>query len=714
MTSLHSRSFRPITVGLSVILALAAGSAWAVEKTDLPVTRVALFSSGVGYFECDANVAGTAQAELKFRTEQINDLIKSMVVQDFGGGKVGVISYASRDPIEKSLRSFGVDLTGKPTLGQLLVQLRGEPVEIAGPRTIKGAIVGVDESQILSPDGKTLQRIEYLTVLTETGLQQIELTKIQDLKLTSEKIDGELRKALATLATAHDADKKSVLVNFDGQGQRQIRVAYLLEAPIWKTSYRLVLADEQDQNAQRKQAPDQNAQRKQAQSFVQGWATVENATEEDWNNVRLSLVSGRPISFRMDLYTPLYVPRPLEKMELYASLRPPEYEGGFAEQAERKLVAPAEEPAPQMAKMARGRAGGAADRLMAAAAPPPVPEMALEERVDLAGAGVQSVATALEAGELFQYRIDAPVSIPRQHSAMLPIVNQAVEAAKVSIYNPATHAKFPLNGLELKNTTGLNLMQGPVTVFDGNLYAGDAKLPDLKPDEKRLVAYALDLSTEVLIKAQPHPEELMSLRIAKGTLWHRHKYVDAREYQVKNKDDKDRVVIMEQPFSEDWKLVEPKEPYERTQNLLRFKMTAAAGKTTAFPVKLERVADESLILSSVGLDDIRIYLRAKVISPKVKEALDKVIALRIEADNAARQRMRLEKEHEEATKEQARIRENLKTLDKSTDAYQRQLKVFDEVDGKIANLAQQVRTTRDQEEQKRKALEEYLLTIEVE
>jgi hypothetical protein len=709
MSALHSRSFGHVAACLVIVLAGAGPSGWSAEKTDLPVTRVALFSSGVGYFECDANVAGAAQAELKFRTEQINDLIKSLVVQDFGGGKVGVISYASRDPIEKTLKSFGVDLTGKPTLGQLLEQLRGEPVEIAGPRTIKGTIVGVDESQILSPDGKTLQRIEYLTVLTETGLQQIELTKIQDLRLTSEKIDAELRKALATLATAHDADKKSVLVNFDGQGERKVRVAYLLEAPIWKTSYRLVLPD---QNAQRQQAPGDKP-------FIQGWATVENATEEDWHNVRLSLVSGRPISFRMDLYTPLYVPRPLEKMELYASLRPPEYEGGFGGEAEQAVAMDAKREAPQMAKMARGRAGGATDQRMAAATPAPAaaPEEAgweVSGAFNLAESGVSSVATALEAGELFEYRIDTPVSIPRQHSAMLPIVNQNVEAAKVSIYNPATHAKFPLNGLELKNTTGLNLMQGPVTVFDGGTYAGDAKLPDLKPDEKRLVAYALDLSTEVLVKAQPHPEELMSLRIAKGTLWHRHKYVDAREYQVKNKDDKDRVVVLEQPFSEDWKLVEPKEPYERTQNLLRFKLAAAAGKTTAFPVKLERVADESLILASVGLDDIRIYLRAKVISPKVKEALEKVIALRTEADNAARQRLRLEKEHEEATKEQARIRENLKTLDKSTDAYQRQLKVFDEVDGKIADLGQKVRAMRDQEEQKKKALEEYLLTVEVE
>jgi hypothetical protein len=668
------------------------------NKVDLGVTRVALFSSGVGYFECDTTVSGSAAAELSFRTDQINDIIKSMVVQDAGGGKIGVISYASQDPIEKTLRSFGVDLTGKPTLGDLLNQLRGEPVEITGGQNLSGVIVGVEKAPIVDKDGNILQEIERLTVLTSAGLQQLELTKIQGVKLTNEKVDGELRKALATLATAHDADKKSVLVNFEGTGARKVRVAYLLEAPIWKTSYRLVLSEDK-------------------KPFIQGWATVENATERDWNNVRLSLVSGRPISFRMDLYTPLYVPRPLEQLELYASLRPPQYEGGQAMMSEQNVALDAD------GDMSRAKIARKAGRPMpASAAPPPPPAaprmaggapaeeatMGLELRK-----GVESVATALEAGELFAYNIDSPVSIPRQHSAMLPIVNQEVEAEKVSIYNPATHPKYPLNGLEMKNTTGLNLMQGPVTIFDANIYAGDAKLPDLKPDEKRLVAYALDLSTEVLIKQQPQPDEMISLRIAKGTLWHRHKYVDQREYALKNKADKPRNVVLEQPYTDDWKLIEPKEPYERTQNLLRFKVGVPAKESKTQVVRLERVGEEAVLLTDTGLDQIQFFLRAKVISPAVKQALEKVIALRTERDDAARQRAMLEKQLEEATKEQARIRENLKTLDKETDAYKRQLQNFNDVDTRILKAQGDIAAARAVEEQKRQALDDYLRNLEI-
>ncbi len=701
---MHARTLPVLaTIGTTLLAAAqtpGGGAAPPASATaapvDLNVSRVAIFTSGVAFFEREARVTGDATAELSFRTEQIPDMIKSMVVQDLGGGRIGAISYASKDPIERTLKSFAVDLTSNPTLGALLNQLRGEEVEIKGATSADGVIVGVEAETIVTPDGKVLQEIEKLTLLTARGLQHIKLADVQSIRLTNDKIDAELRKALATLAGLHDVDRKAVRLAFSGQSERTVRVSYLLEAPIWKTSYRLVLGE------------------KESKPFMQGWATVENATESDWNNVRLALVSGRPISFRMDLYTPLYVPRPLETLEIYRSLRAPSYAGGFEvydtatnaaeERAGRgrgtmKALPPAEPP------MIMQRGGMAGEGALAEE-----PQMGLALR----DAGVASAATGGEVGELFQYVIDAPVSIPRQSSAMIPIVNQEIDATKVSIFNPATHAKFPLNGLELKNTTGLSLMQGPVTVFDGNVYAGDAKLPDLKPDERRLVAYALDLAAEVLIKQQPQPDEIVSLAIRKGVLVHRHRQLDQREYEIKNKADADKVLIIEQPYSDDWKLLEPKEAYERAPGLLRFKVSAPAGKQVAQVVRLERTIEQSLGLSDSAFDTIQYYLRARVISPKVREALERVVALRTELDAAVRARGELEKRRDEATTEQARIRENLKTLDRSTDAYQRQLRRFDEVDEQIVSLKGEIDAARAAEAQKRQALEQYLLGLEVE
>src|SRR5262249_35683255 len=123
-------------------------------------------------------------------------------------------------------------------------------------------------------------------------------------------------------------------------------------------------------------------------------------------------------------------------------------------------------------------------------------EKALAEKLDL-GRGAVPVAQATKLGDYFQYVIDRPVSLPRQKSALLPIGGKDVQGARVSIYNERTQAKFPLLGLKLKNTSGLHLMQGPITVFEGSSYAGDARILDLQPDEERLISYAVDLGTEV-------------------------------------------------------------------------------------------------------------------------------------------------------------------------------------------------------------------------
>lgn len=690
-----------------VVAALLAGGllssiAIAQNKIDLDVTRVALFSSGVGFFQADARVDGDASAELKFRTDQINDILKSLVVQDLDGGTIGVVSYASRDPIDKTLRSFGVDITGKPTLPQLLDQLRGEPIEIGSPRALSGVILGVEKRRV-SPGGKdAIVEIDVLNLLTEGGIEQVEIATVQGLRFASEKVAGELKKALATLTLAHDADKKSVVLNFNGKGQRRIMAAYLLETPIWKTSYRLVFSNDK-------------------KPFLQGWATVENATEEDWNNVRLSLVSGRPISFRMDLYTPLYVPRPLEQLELYASLRPPEYDAGekeFLGRVDAAMLPPAAAPMADAArrKLAKSAAPGSGRAGIAGQAAEGVDETVARDLAmgaPLGMAGVDSVASAEKAGELFEYSIKSPVSIPRQHSAMLPIVNDTVEGEKLSIFNPATHPKHPLNGLELVNKTGLHLMQGPITLFDGNTYAGDAKLPDLGPNEKRLIAYALDLAAEVTQEQMPMVDQIVSLRIAKGVLVHKHKYVERREYRLKNKSDADKIILIEQPYDTSWKLVEPKEPYDKTESLLRFKVPVAAQKTATLPVELEKVGDSSVMLSAVSLDDVRWWLRVPVISPKLKEALEKVVRLRTELDDAARQRAAMETQVNEATSEQGRVRENLRTLPNNTDQYQRQLKRFDQLEDQITKLRDQLAELRKTEESKRKALDEYLMNLDL-
>ena len=311
---------------------VTSGTRQPAAAANLPLKRVVLFNSGVGFFEHSGQVEDNADVQLKFNVEDVNDLLKSMVVEDLGGGQISTVSYGSKDPISKTLKSFAVDLTTNPTLFDLLQQVRGERVELEVPNRISGLIVGVEKRKEKVGDRDTID-IDVLDLLTEAGLRAIKLETVTSIKLANEKLDSELRKALALLASSHDTDKKTVTLNFLGHGKRQVRVGYIQETPVWKTSYRLLVDDENP-------------------PLLQGWAIVENTTENDWSGVNLALVSGRPISFVMDLYQPLYVARPRVEMELYASLRPQSYEQDLAKR---------EAEFRQRGPMAGGAATGDAD-----------------------------------------------------------------------------------------------------------------------------------------------------------------------------------------------------------------------------------------------------------------------------------------------------------------------------------------------------------------
>src|SRR5262245_6822883 len=289
----------------------------AARTANLPIAKTILYSSGVGYFQREGKVHDNARVDLSFPVQDINDLLKSMVLRDLSGGHVSAVSYDSQAPVERTLKSFAVNLNNNPGFGQILQQVRGEKVEAVlqqsnatQPGTITGSIMGVE--MVKQPAGKDgVVEVEQLNLWCADGIRSVKLADIQRLRFLNPVMESEVRKALETLAFSHDTQKKAVSISFTGEGDRDVRVGYVIENPIWKTSYRLVLG-------------------KDGKPFLQGWAIVENPSDEDWNGVGMVLISGRPISFQMDLYQPLYVPRPVVVPELFASLRPPTYEGNLA------------------------------------------------------------------------------------------------------------------------------------------------------------------------------------------------------------------------------------------------------------------------------------------------------------------------------------------------------------------------------------------------
>lgn len=678
------------------------------KSADIPVKRVVMFSSGVAFFEHAGQVEGNAQVDLKFNVKDINDLLKSMVLQDQSGGKVSTVTYGSKDPITRTLATFSIDLTANPTLADLLKQIRGEQIEIEAPTKIVGTILGVETRRI--PQGKDqVLEVSYLNLLTEEGLRSVSLDNVGRIKLSNPKLDEELRKALMVLATGKSQDKKAVSLSFLGAGKRDVKVGYIQEAPIWKTSYRLVLDDEKP-------------------PFLQGWAIVENTTESDWNDVSLTLVSGRPISFVMDLYEPLYLARPEVKPELYASLRPRTYDQDMAskdaefhavgEQLEKSKAAladanrslrraPMAPPAPGAAGVggfaADGRGKGRAEYLK---------ELKDDRGINLQQGG-QSLAQAGDVGEMFRYQIASPVKLERSKSAMLPIVNESVSGDKVSIYNEGTHAKHPLNGLRLKNTTDLHLMQGPITVFDDGAYAGDAQIQALPPGTERLISYAMDLDTEVAPASKNEPQRLTSLQLIKGTLQTSYKYARNKTFIVKNSGKKTKKVLIEHPLEPQWTLIAPKEPAEKTRGMYRFLVTAEPGKPATLEVKEEQLITQQFAVTNIDDNTIIQYINSPAVSEGVKKALSEVIKRKQGISAVIAKRQELERQIGVIVQEQKRIRDNMAQLPKESDLFRRYVTKFTAQEDSVEALRTQVTSGLEEEQKLRKGLDDYLIGLEL-
>jgi hypothetical protein len=675
----------------------------AAVKAQLPIGQVVLFSSGVGYFQREGTVEGNARVDLSFPVADINDLIKSMVLRDLDGGHVAAVSYESNAPIDRTLKSFAVNLTSNPTFAQILNQARGEKVEVtlqqaaAGqPASLSGAVVGV-EKQKQAGGGKEVE-VEQLNLWCSDGMRSVRLSDVQRVRFLNPVMESEFRKALETLALSHDTQKKAVSISFQGEGKRSVRVGYVVENPIWKTSYRLVLAKD-----------------KEDKPFLQGWAVVENPTDEDWKDVRMALVSGRPVSFRMDLYTPLYVTRPVVEPEFFASLRPVAYSGGMGGEAmpvpkKAESRAEADEERSRDEPLARNKS----PEPLAPPAPPADPGHAarlgedLGRRMNLGGSGVSTAATASKLGGFFQYAIDRPVSLPRQKSALLPIVNKDVEGSRVSIYNERTQAKFPLLGLKFKNTSSLHLMQGPITVFEGSNYAGDARVLDLQPNEERLLSYAIDLGTEVNPVPSSDNGRITEVKFVKGLLYTTNKLRETKTYAIKNRNDQERLVLVEHPVRNDFRLLEGVKPTETASDFYRFELKVAPGKTESLAVTEERTFGETVQLSNLNDDQVRHFINQPVASKKVKDGLQRALELRWELAKTQREIGELQRQLKVITEDQVRLRANLREMPATAAAYKRYLEKFDQQETQIEKYQADIKALQGTEHQQKKALDDFL------
>lgn len=331
----------------------------------------------------------------------------------------------------------------------------------------------------------------------------------------------------------------------------------------------------------------------------------------------------------------------------------------------------------------------------------------------MSSSAIQSAATGEKLGAAFQYTIDQPVSVARQKSALLPIVSQSVEAERVSIYNPNVQPKHPLLGVRFTNNTGLNLNQGPVTVFDGSAYAGDARLPDLQPKENRLLAYAIDLGMEVSAKGTGKDPRVTKVAANKGLLVVTRSLSEERTYTAVNRTPDARTLLVEHPnrSGQGFKLVAPAKSTEETAELYRFAIPVKAGGTVELTVAEERTLDEMVQIANLNDDTIGFYLRLDKVSPTLKEKLKRAAELRQTWATAQQQSRQTATALQRISQDQDRIRRNLNQTPKEAEVYKTYLAKLSDQERTIDLLTTKQKEQESAEQTARATFEQFVAEL---
>lgn len=612
--------------------------------TNLPIRRVVLFKHGVGYFEREGDVEGDVSIDLAFKAAEMNDVLKSLTVLDLGEGHVSSISYESTLPTEKRLEDVALRLPDGNSLSGLLEQVKGARVAVsAGSDRVEGVVAGI-ETRWRKVGDDTLHEHQLVLLVGGSSLRAFELGEIKALDFLDDGLKKDLQHLLEILIGAKKKDLKRLTIFAKGSGSRPVQASYVVETPVWKTSYRVMLG--------------------KPETRIQGWALVDNTQDEDWDDVALTLVAGLPISFVHDLYSPRHRRRPTVEVQEEEAYAPPILEqAAYGALAEEETSFAGGPPPPPMA-MARSKAA-----MMPAPAPgrmgPPPPSPAMRAQARERSTQVQT--RTVQVGDLFQYVLDRPVTVKRNQSALVPILAAALSGKRVAVYNQSVRDKNPLGAIWLENTTGLTLEGGPLTVLEDEAYVGESMLETMKPGEKRLVPYSVELGCVVAIDHESDTRDVHAVRIVNG-VFHLLRYRLSRTiYRVTNKTDAVIDLFLEHRFDPGAKLVDTPKPLETTESYQRFRFDVPAKGETKFVVTEQGDLWESVYLNQTNREQLRVWTASRYLDQAAHDALANIVALNERVAESGRRQAELQRQIAEIGEKQKRVRENLSALRDSRD-----------------------------------------------
>jgi len=652
----------------------------------LPIKKVLLYKHGVGYFEREGDVENDATIELQFKSNEMNDVLKSLTVLDLSGGLISSISYESTKPVEKQLEDIAIRLPEQNALTGLLSQVKGARVRVlVGSDEIIGTVTGI---QVINKRVQDMTLTTYLITILVDGesLRTYDILELKSITFLDDNLKSDLNHLLEVLISAKKKDAKKLTIYAKGEGKRTLLATYVVETPVWKASYRVLLEKEKP--------------------TIQGWALVDNTQDEDWKNVSLTLVAGLPISFIHDLYSPRYKKRPVVEVKEEEAYAPPILEEGIPCEA-----MDFEEEAPLMDMLKEVPAGAPMRRQKA------LPMMSASmSRAEARASSMPVQTRTVEVGDLFQYSIKNPVTVKRNQSALVPILQTTFDAKRVAVYNREVREKNPMSAMFIKNTTGLTLEGGPVTVMEDETYVGEAMLDTLKPDEERIVPFSVELGCIVSSDHESERHNIHRVRINSGYMYLDYFQVEKKKYKIKNKTDKKIDLFLEHRFNHGWDLVDTKEPYETTENFYRFRFDVPAKKSLAFTVKEKHMQYESYNLHHLNPDLVSYWATNGYIDRATRNKLDELLKFSAQINDLNRDIKENEDEVRVIHEDQKRLRENLKALGESSDEKKLRERYVGEMsreEDRLRHLRRNVKELKEREKAKERELRNAINSIEL-
>jgi len=687
------------------------------DASRLPVKRVVLYKNGVGYFEHSARVHGNQELAIDFTTSQLNDVLKSLTAVDLGDGRISGVRYNSIAPLDERLKALRLPFGEDVTRADFLSALRGARVEVnAGTLTASGRLLSVEDEQRTTEKGTTYQ-VTMFSVMTDSGeMRSFELSPSVSVRLAEHDLTDEVGRYLNLVGSSRAKDLRRMTISDSGSGEREIFVSYISEVPVWKSTYRIILPEKPGDKP-----------------LLQGWAIVDNTIGEDWKDVQLSLIAGSPQSFIQDISQPLYARRPVIALPQSAMLTPQTHEATMKEEDKNATLG-------NVGGIPEGLAGGQAAGVasqnraaiggsMNAFARAPKAGLTMYEQMGLASksnrgrqdgdnkkwldddvrytqqAKLEPSAEAQDLGDYFEYNLKQSITIGKNQSALVPILQSRIEAEKVTLWT-ADSGQRPLRALWIKNASGQILDSGTFNIIDSGTFAGEGLIETVHPDERRLLSYAADTAVRITSENESKDLPVSRIQVLKGVMFISREHRDKVKYTVHNADTAARAVVIEHPVRDGWKLADANKPEETSATHYRFRVSVQPNKTNELTVEQFHTDTTTSALSDLTDHQVEVLVAENNITPELQAAFRRVLDQKNKISDLQSQINLREKELKEINTDQARIRENMKALKGSAEEkalLQRYTKQLDSQEDRLTALHREIadlQIKRGEEQQK--------------